>query len=98
AVGGGAGLCRPRRASVAMPENDGGGGGNPPSAPDALKASALSKTQVQLNWHDNSCNETGFVIEVQIGTNGGAFVQAGTAGANATGATIGNLTPATFYT
>jgi titin len=83
---------------VTIAANDGGGGGNAPSAPDALKASALSKTQVQLAWHDNSSNETGFVIEMQTGTNGGAFVQVGTAGANATGVTIGSLAPATFYT
>jgi plastocyanin len=98
APGGGATLDSPAAATVTIVDNDSGGSGSLPVAPDALKASALSKTQVQLNWHDNSSNETGFVIEVQTGTNGGAFVQAGTAGANATGATIGNLTPATFYT
>jgi hypothetical protein len=98
APGGGASLGSPAAATVTIADNDGGGAGALPAAPSNLKASALSKTQVQLNWTDNASSETGFVIEMQTGTNGGAFTQVGTAGANASGVTIGNLAPATFYT
>jgi hypothetical protein len=98
APSGGAVLGSPSVATVTIADNDGGGGGNAPAAPSNLKASALSKTQVQLSWTDNASNETGFVIEMQTGTGGGAFTQVGTAGANAAGVTIGGLTQATFYT
>ncbi len=35
----------------------------PPTAPSSLVASAQSQTQINLNWTDNSSNETGFRIE-----------------------------------
>jgi hypothetical protein len=36
--------------------------GNAPNAPSNLKATALSYRAIQLNWTDNSTNETGFEI------------------------------------
>jgi plastocyanin len=98
APGGGASLGSPASATVTIADNDGGGGGNPPAAPSELKAASQSQTQIQLNWKDNAGNETGFVIEMRTGTGSGAFSQVGTAGANATGATIAGLSPATYYT
>ena len=38
-------------------------GGNPPSAPDGLAATAASSSQIDLAWNDNSNDETNFDIE-----------------------------------
>ncbi|GEM_PF-1301914 len=43
--------------------SSGGGGGNPPVAPSNLTATAVSSSQINLAWQDNSDNETGFRIE-----------------------------------
>jgi len=53
-----------------------------PIAPANLTATALSATQIDLRWTDNSNNELGFRIERSSG--GGEFVELGTAPANAT--------------
>jgi len=73
-----------------------GGGGGVPAAPSNLRASAASPTQVDLDWNDNSNNETGFRIEARAGN--GAFQDLGGVNANATAATIVNLQPSTTYT
>lgn len=44
---------------------------NPPSAPSGLSANAVSSSQINLSWTDNSNNETGFRIERKSG--GGYF-------------------------
>jgi titin len=36
---------------------------NLPAAPTSLAATALSTSQIRLNWADNATNETGYVIE-----------------------------------
>ena len=54
-----------------------------PSAPAGLSATAANATQVNLAWNDTSSNETGFKVERS--SEGGAFAQIATAGANATG-------------
>lgn len=41
-----------------------------PSAPSGLTATAISKTQINLSWNDNSDNETGFMIERKTGDSG----------------------------
>ena len=67
-----------------------------PSAPSGLSATALSSTEIRLNWTDNSNNETGFEIDRSAnGTSG--WTQIGTVGANV--ATFNNtgLTPSTQY-
>ena len=74
----------------------GTGGGNVPAAPSNLRATALSSTEVDLEWNDNSNNETGFRVEGRTGN--GAFQDLGGVGANANGAVITNLTPGTTYT
>jgi len=60
-----------------------GGTGQVPAAPNGLTATALSSTNVQLNWSDQSSNESGFKIERSV--NGGAsFTQIATTGTGAT--------------
>lgn len=39
-------------------------------APDSLKISLTPQNKVQLNWRDNSSNETGFIIERKINATG----------------------------
>ncbi|HVE71600.1 MAG TPA: NF038122 family metalloprotease [Thermoanaerobaculia bacterium] len=46
-----------------------------PSAPSNLTATAISSTQINLAWADNSNNETGFVVEARVGNSG--FAQVG---------------------
>jgi len=52
--------------------------GNPttvvPIAPTNLTGQAISTTQINLSWTDNSTNETGFKIERKIGTGTYAIV------------------------
>ncbi|HEY2294771.1 MAG TPA: fibronectin type III domain-containing protein [Thermoanaerobaculia bacterium] len=70
-------------------------GGTAPAAPSNLQATAVSSTEIDLSWQDNSNNETGFAIEALIN---GTFQQIGTVSANDTQARIVNLTPQTSYT
>ncbi|MDD5224204.1 MAG: fibronectin type III domain-containing protein [bacterium] len=52
---------------------NGGNGSNIPdgsSIPSGLTATAVSSTQIDLSWTDNSSNEDGFKIERKIGTVG----------------------------
>jgi hypothetical protein len=51
-----------------------------PSAPSGLSASAVSTTQINLAWTDNSSNEDGFKVERS--TNGTSWTQVGTVAAN----------------
>ncbi len=67
----------------------------PVPAPSRLQATAVSATEIDLTWQDNSNNETGFAIDSIIN---GAFQQIGTVGANVTAARITQLTPQTAYT
>jgi titin len=56
---------------------------NTPTDPSNLIATAISSSQINLNWADNSSNETGFSIEsAPVGT--GGFVQIATVGADVT--------------
>jgi uncharacterized repeat protein (TIGR02543 family) len=52
-------------------------------APTALSATAVSSTQIDLAWTDNSADETGFLIE-RSATSGLGFVELGTVEANVT--------------
>ena len=54
----------------------------PPTAPNGLSATAVAATQINLHWTDTSSNESSFLVERSV--SGGAFVQIGTAAANAT--------------
>jgi len=62
-----------------------------PAAPSELIATAISHTQIELTWQDNSNDETGF----RITRNDGAVI---TVAANITTYTDSGLTPATTYT
>jgi hypothetical protein len=55
--------------------------GSLPSAPSNLIASALSSSQINLSWNDNSTNETGFKIERKTGATG-TWAEITTVGAN----------------
>lgn len=44
-----------------------------PNIPLELSGIAVSKTEVKLNWTDNSQNENGFKIECKIGEEGGIY-------------------------
>ena len=55
---------------------------NLPGAPSNLTATAISRSQINLNWSDNSGSETGFKIERCTGAACSNFAQIATVGAN----------------
>lgn len=67
-----------------------------PAAPQALTATAVTSTDIDLAWTDASVNETGFQIERST-TDGSGFAVLITTAANATGYTDTHLTPNTSY-
>ncbi len=67
-----------------------------PAAPSGLTATAASSSQVNLQWADNSSNETGFKVERS--TDGTTFSQVATVAANATTYADNSLTGGTAYT
>jgi hypothetical protein len=73
----------------------GTGTGTAPAAPSKLQATAVSSTEIDLTWQDNSNNETGFAVDSLIS---GVFQQIGTVGANVVRAGITQLSPQTSYT
>jgi hypothetical protein len=83
-------------ARALYPGSDsGGGGGTKPVAPSDLAATALSATEVELSWSDNSSDETQFRVEARVGS--GAWARVATTAADATGVVVGDLLPATTY-
>jgi hypothetical protein len=68
---------------------------NQPSAPTELRAVALSKSRILLEWRDNSVNETRFEIQRSAG---GAFAVAGRASADAQRFVDSGLRRSTTYT
>jgi alpha-tubulin suppressor-like RCC1 family protein len=54
-----------------------------PAAPTSLAATAVSGSQVDLQWSDNSTNETGFRIERKTGSSG-VYASIATVGAGST--------------
>lgn len=66
-----------------------------PEAPANLKASAVSSSEVELSWQDNSNAESGFVIELQQSN---TFKTVGKVGADVTTYTYKNLNPNTTLT
>jgi hypothetical protein len=53
-----------------------------PAAPNALSATGISRTQINLSWTDNSGNESGFKIERCKNPNCTNFAQVAQVGAN----------------
>jgi hypothetical protein len=68
----------------------------PPSAPSGMTATAVSPSQIDLIWQDNSNSETGFKIERKIG-GGGNYIQIDTVEANVTTYSDTGLSPNTAY-
>jgi hypothetical protein len=68
----------------------------PPAAPSNLAAVAVSSSQVNLSWTDNSGDEAGFKIERNTGT-GGTYAQIATAGADVTSYQNTGLAASTTY-
>jgi hypothetical protein len=73
-----------------------GGGGTVPAAPSGLAASAVSSSQINLTWTDNSTNETGFKVERGTSSSG-PWTLVTTTGANATSFSNTGLSAATTY-
>lgn len=67
-----------------------------PTAPSGLTASAISATQIRLNWTDASNNETGFKIERS--TDGTNWSVVDTVGMSVVSFTDSGLAPNTSYT
>ncbi len=67
-----------------------------PSAPSGLTATAISATQINLSWTDNSNNETGFKIERKEGVSG-IYSQIAIVGTNVATYPDKGLTPGTTY-
>lgn len=68
-----------------------------PAAPSNLAATAVSTTQIKLNWADNAGNESGYKIERCKGSNCKAFRQIKIVGANTTSFTNGGLARGSTY-
>jgi chitodextrinase len=68
-----------------------------PNAPSNLAGTAVSATQINLSWTDNSNNETGFSIERCVGNSCTNFAQIATVGANVTTFPNTGLTKNTWY-
>ena len=66
------------------------------AAPSNLYATAVSSTQINLTWQDNSTNEIGFKIERKTGV-GGTYSQIVIANANMTSYSNTGLTASTTY-
>ena len=69
-----------------------------PVEPSGLDATAVSSSRIDLNWLDNSGNESGFAIERCDGSACSNFAQIGTVGANVTTFANTGLPAATTFT
>jgi pectate lyase len=85
------------KASVMAGAGTGGGTPPPPApaAPGGLGASAVSSSQINLSWSDNSSNEDGFRVERS--SDGVNFSEVGTTGSNATTFASTGLAASTTY-
>jgi hypothetical protein len=66
-----------------------------PAAPSALTAQAASVSEIDLNWQDNSGDETLFRVEQFVG---GVFQEIRTVGAGVTSTRVAGLAASTTYT
>ena len=72
------------------------GNPEPPATPSNFEASAVSSTQINLSWTDNSNNETGFTLERSL-TSGGPYQVIHTTGADITSYNNTGLDPEVTY-
>lgn len=70
--------------------------GYPPSAPTSLVSTAFSENQINLNWTDNSSDETGFKIQRASSLNG-AYTTIATLGSNSVSYSNTGLSASTTY-
>ncbi len=78
---------------------------NPPLAPGNVQATAVSDTEIDVSWSDNSNSETGHLIlreavgaaPAGVGAAAAVFEQAGTVGPNVTTFRDSGLLPSTTY-
>jgi hypothetical protein len=70
--------------------------GNPPTPPSDLTATAISASQIDLSWSDNSTDENGFQIERSL--DGSTWESLGTTAADVTSYADKNLQADTSYT
>jgi len=68
----------------------------PPAAPGGLTATAVSSSQINLAWTDNSSNETNFVV-ARATASAGPFTDVATLAANTTSYSDTGLVAATTY-
>ncbi|UCE08214.1 MAG: fibronectin type III domain-containing protein, partial [bacterium] len=68
----------------------------PMNAPSNLIATAVSSSQINLNWQDNSGSESGYRIERKTGA-GGTYSEITTLGANVTSYSNTGLSESTTY-
>lgn len=68
---------------------------NVPAAPTALQGSAVSYSEIDLNWSDQATNETGYRVEQ---FNGSTWVTVVTLGVDSSSYAVTGLTPLTSYT
>lgn len=66
-----------------------------PAAPSSLVATAVSGTQIDLNWIDNANDESGFKLYESL--DGVSFALIGSTGANVTSAALNGLQSETTY-
>ena len=67
-----------------------------PNAPTTLSVAAISDSQIDLTWTDNSTNEAGFKIERKTGA--GTYNEIDQVGANVTSYSDTDLSASTIYT
>src|SRR4029079_12650171 len=68
----------------------------PPTAPSGLSATAVSSSQINLAWTDNSNNEDSFIV-ARGTTSGGPYTDITTTAANATSFNNTGLAASTTY-
>jgi hypothetical protein len=69
----------------------------PPAAPSNLRATAFSKSQINLTWTDNASNQNGFEIERCKGSKCTNFARVATVGSNVTSYSDTDLSKNTTY-